>query len=71
MNTDTLHYTCRRNNVPSSHTNCCLAWEEQNEDEIAQAWRAEAQRRATDIDSGLVTPVSTEEVSAAARALLR
>ncbi|MDN5751984.1 MAG: addiction module protein [Nitrosospira sp.] len=48
-----------------------LSLEEQNEDEVAQAWRAESQRRAADVDSGLVTPVSAEDVRAAARALLR
>lgn len=48
-----------------------LSLEEQSEEEIAQAWSAEAQRRAADIDSGLATPVSAEEVRAAARSLLR
>jgi putative addiction module component (TIGR02574 family) len=48
-----------------------LSLEEQSEEEIAQAWSAEAQRRAADIDSGLATPVSAEEVHAAARSLLR
>ncbi|MDP2879138.1 MAG: addiction module protein [Sulfuricella sp.] len=48
-----------------------LSLEEQNEDEIAEAWRVEALRRAAEIDSGLVDTVSAEEVRAAARALLR
>ena len=48
-----------------------LSLEEQSEEEIAQAWSAEAQHRAADIDSGLATPVSAEEVRAAARSLLR
>lgn len=48
-----------------------LSLEEQSEEEIAQAWSAEAQRRAADIDSGLATPVSADEVRAAARSLLR
>lgn len=48
-----------------------LSLEEQNEDEVAEAWRVEALRRAAEIDSGLADTVSAEEVSAAARALLR
>lgn len=48
-----------------------LSLEEQSEDEIAEAWRAEALRRSAEIDSGLVDTVSSEEVSAAARALLK
>lgn len=48
-----------------------LSLEEQSEDEIAEAWRAEALRRSAEIDSGLVDTVSSEEVSTAARALLK
>lgn len=48
-----------------------LSLEEQSEDEIAEAWRVEALRRSAEIDSGLVDTVSSEEVSAAARALLK
>lgn len=48
-----------------------LSLEEQNDDEIAQAWHAEAIRRATELDSGLADTVSAEDVRAAAHALLR
>lgn len=48
-----------------------LSLEEQSEDEIAEAWRVEVLRRSAEIDSGLVDTVSSEEVSAAARALLK
>ena len=48
-----------------------LSLEEQSEDEIAEAWRVEALRRSADIDSGLADTVSSEEVSAAASALLK
>jgi putative addiction module component (TIGR02574 family) len=48
-----------------------LSLEEQNEDEIAQAWHAEAARRAAELDSGLVDTISAEEARAAAQALLR
>lgn len=48
-----------------------LSLEEQNEDEIAEAWRVEALCRAAEIDSGQVDTVSAEEVRAAAHALLR
>ena len=48
-----------------------LSLEDQSEGEIAEAWRIEALRRSAEIDSGLVDTVSSEEVSAAARALLK
>lgn len=48
-----------------------LSLEEQSEAEIADAWRVEAMRRAEEIDGGQAGVVSTEEVGAAARALLR
>jgi len=48
-----------------------LSLEDQSEDEIAQAWHAEAIRRAAELDSGQADTISAEEVRAAARALLR
>jgi len=48
-----------------------LSLEEQDEGEIAQAWHAEAIRRAAELDSGQTDTVSAEEVRAAAHALLR
>ena len=48
-----------------------LSLEEQDEDEIAEAWNAEAIRRAAELDSGQADTVSAEEVSRAVRALLR
>lgn len=48
-----------------------LSLEAQNEEDIADAWHVEALRRAAEIDSGEADTVSSEEVSAAARALLR
>ncbi len=48
-----------------------LSLEEQNEEEIAQAWHTEAARRAAEIDSGQTDPVSAEDARAAAQALLR
>ena len=39
--------------------------------ELAEAWLAEAGRRAGEIDRGEVEPVSAEEVRRKARALLR
>ncbi len=38
---------------------------------IADAWCTDAQRRAAEIDQGLVDTVSAEEVRSAARALLK
>ena len=48
-----------------------LSLEEQNGDEVAEAWHVEALRRAAEIDGGEADTISSEEVSAAARALLR
>lgn len=48
-----------------------MSLDAQDESEIAEAWRVEALHRASDIDSGLVDTISAEEVSVAARALLR
>jgi putative addiction module component (TIGR02574 family) len=48
-----------------------LSLEEQNEGEIAEAWRIEALRRSAEIDSGLVKTISAEEASAAVRLLLK
>ena len=48
-----------------------LSLEELNEGEISEAWRVEALRRAAEIDSGLVDTVSSEEVGATVRALLK
>jgi len=48
-----------------------LSLEEQSADEIAQAWHAEAARRAAEISSGLVDTVSAEEASRLVHALLR
>lgn len=48
-----------------------LSLENQSEDEIAEAWRIEAQRRSAEIDNGTVDTLSAEDVHAAARALLQ
>lgn len=48
-----------------------LSLEEQNDSEIAEAWRVEALRRSAEIDSGLTDTISAEEAGVAARALLR
>lgn len=74
MNTDTLEDTVLhlplQQRAELAHK-LLLSLEDQNEAEIAEAWRVEVLRRATEIDSGLVDTVSAEEASAAARALLR
>ncbi len=48
-----------------------LSLEQQDEEEIAQAWHTEAVRRAAEIDSGQTDTVSAEDARAAAQALLR
>ena len=74
MNTDTIEETALhlppQQRAELAHK-LLLSLEEQNEDEVAEAWRVEALRRAAEIDSGLADTVSAEEVGAAARALLR
>lgn len=74
MNTETLERTVLhlplQQRAELAHK-LLLSLEEQSEDEIAEAWRAEALRRSDEIDSGLVDTISSEEVSAAARALLK
>lgn len=74
MNTETLEQDVLRLSVTEraelAHK-LLLSLEEQNEDEIAQAWDVEAVRRAAEIDSGQTDTVSAEEARAAAHALLR
>ena len=45
--------------------------ESMSDDEIAENWLVEAQRRARELDNGIVQPVPAEEVRRKARALLR
>ena len=74
MNTETLEDTAlhlpMKQRAELAHK-LLLSLEVQNEDEIDEAWRVEALRRSAEIDSGVADTVSAEEVSAAARALLR
>lgn len=74
MNTDTIEETVLhlppKQRAELAHK-LLLSLEEQNEGEVAEAWRVEALRRAAEIDSGLVDTVSDEEARAAARSLLR
>ncbi|MDD4906742.1 MAG: addiction module protein [Methylobacter tundripaludum] len=48
-----------------------LSLEDMSEPEIEHAWLDEAERRAAEIDQGLVQLIPAEEVSRKARALLR
>jgi putative addiction module component (TIGR02574 family) len=48
-----------------------ISLEDQSTADIEKAWHAEAQRRALQITHGQNSSVSSEEASAAARALLR
>ncbi len=48
-----------------------LSLENLSEKELEQAWLAEADRRARELDRGAVQPVSAEEVRRKARELLR
>lgn len=48
-----------------------LSLENLSDDELQEAWLDEAQRRADEIDLGLVELISAEEVSAKARLLLK
>ena len=48
-----------------------LSLDEPPEEELAEIWLSEAQRRARELDRGEVQPVSAEEVRRKAGALLR
>ena len=48
-----------------------LSLDTPSEEEIAEDWLMEAQRRARDLDEGIVQPVSAEKVRRKAQALLR
>jgi putative addiction module component (TIGR02574 family) len=48
-----------------------LSLDTPSEKEIAEDWLREAQRRARELDEGLVQPVPAEEVRRKAQALLR
>lgn len=48
-----------------------LSLDEPSEEEIAEDWLVEAQRRARDLDEGIVQPVPADEVRRKAQALLR
>lgn len=74
MNTDTIEDTALhlplQQRAELAHK-LLLSLEEQSEEEIAEAWNTEALRRSAEIDSELTNTISAEDVSAAARALLR
>lgn len=74
MNTETLEQTALHLPVRQRAElarKLLLSLEEQNEDEIAQAWHTEAARRAAEIDNGLADTVSADDARVAAQALLR
>jgi len=48
-----------------------LSLDTPSEEEIAEDWLVEAQRRARELDQGMVQPVPAEEVRRKAQALLR
>ncbi|MCZ6775400.1 MAG: addiction module protein [Ignavibacteria bacterium] len=48
-----------------------LSLDTPSEEEIAEDWLMEAQRRARELDEGVVQPVPAEEVRRKAQALLR
>lgn len=74
MNIETLEQTALhlslRQRAELAHK-LLLSLEEQDEDEIAEAWRIEALRRSAEIDNGSVKTISAEEASAAVRLLLK
>lgn len=48
-----------------------LSLDTQGENEIAEAWRNEAKRRAADLDNGVASLIPADVVRAAAKKLLR
>ena len=74
MNTETLEQTALHLPVKQRAElarKLLLSLDEQSEEEVAQAWHAEAVRRAEELDRGLTDTVSAEAARAAALALLR
>lgn len=74
MNTETIEHIVL--NLPMQQRaelahKLLLSLEDQDEDEIAEAWRVEALRRSAEIDDGSVKTISAEEASAAVRLLLK
>lgn len=74
MNTETIEHTVL--NLPMQQRaelahKLLLSLEDQDEDEIAEAWRVEALRRSAEIDDGSVKTISAEEASAGVRLLLK
>ena len=74
MNTETIEHTVL--NLPMQQRaelahKLLLSLEDQDEDEIPEAWRVEALRRSAEIDDGSVKTISAEEASAAVRLLLK
>ena len=74
MNIETIEHTVL--NLPMQQRaelahKLLLSLEDQDEDEIAEAWRVEALRRSAEIDDGSVKTISAEEASAAVRLLLK
>ena len=74
MNTETIEHTVL--NLPMQQRaelahKLLLSLEDQDEDEIAEAWRVEVLRRSAEIDDGSVKTISAEEASAAVRLLLK
>lgn len=74
MNTETIEHTVL--NLPMQQRaelahKLLLSLEDQDEDEIAEAWRVEALRRSAEIDDGSVKTISAQEASAAVRLLLK
>ena len=74
MNTETIEHTVL--NLPMQQRaelahKLLLSLEDQDEDEIAEAWRVEALRRSAEIDNGSVKTISAEVASAAVRLLLK
>ena len=48
-----------------------LSLDDPSEDELSEAWLLEAERRASELDRGVVQPTDAEEVRRKARALIR
>jgi putative addiction module component (TIGR02574 family) len=48
-----------------------LTLDDFSEAEITEAWREESQHRAADLNQGISSPVSSDEVSALAKSLLK
>jgi hypothetical protein len=69
MNTEAIEEVALH--LPQLAHRLLLTLDDFSEAEITEAWREESQHRAADLNQGISSPVSSDEVSALAKSLLK